>query len=160
MNFDDFNNLKEILSNANTMKYYPSPYDDEGVNKWIKWNLACYEKRGFGLWAVTLNDIFIGDCGITLQNIDGNDVFEIGYHFNPSYWHNGYCIEAAKACKEWFFKNTKYNEVYSYMNFDNTPSRNVAIRNGMKYIKDYYDKGEHLAVYRISRDEYQYEGEN
>ena len=147
---EDFNNLKEVLSDPETMKYYPCPYNDEGVNKWINWCLACYQKRGFGLFAVELKEsnTFIGDCGITLQNIDGEEVFEIGYHFNKKYWHNGYAIEAAKACKKWFFKNTQYNEVYSYMNAENQASRNVAMRNGMKFIKEYTKDNETLAVYK------------
>ena len=36
-------------------------------------------------------NIFIGDCGITLQNINGKDVFEIGYHINKKY-QLGICI--------------------------------------------------------------------
>lgn len=152
---NDFDNLKSILSNPETMKYYPEPYDDAGVNKWIKWCKACYEKRGFGLWALELRDgTFIGDCGITLQNIDGQEVFEIGYHINSLYWRKGYGSEAARASKKWFFENTEYDEVYSYMNADNLGSRGVAINNGMKFIKEYYKDNEHLAVYKITKKDY------
>lgn len=152
---EDFDNLKEILSDEETMSYYPSPYNDAGVQKWIDWCKACYLKRGFGLWAVELKDgTFIGDTGITLQNIDGEEVFEIGYHYNKKFWHNGYASEAAKACKKWFFENTDYDEVYSYMNVENFGSRGVAENNGMKFIKEYYKDDEHLAVYKIERKEY------
>lgn len=152
---DDFNNLKAILSDPITMKYYPSPYDDLGVQKWIDWCNGCYKKRGFGLWAVELKDgTFIGDTGITLQNIDGDEVFEIGYHYNREYWHQGYASEAARACKKWYFDNTDYDEVYSYMNIDNLGSRKVAQNNGMTFIKDYHSDDEHLVVYKITRKEY------
>lgn len=156
MSQDDFNNLKAILSDEETMSYYPKPYDDAGIQKWIDWCLACYSKRGFGLWAVELKDgTFIGDTGITLQKIDGDEVFEIGYHYNKKYWKNGYASEAARAVKKWFFENTDYDEVYSYMNVDNIGSRAVAIKNGMTFIKDYYNDEEHLAVYKILRKDYQ-----
>lgn len=156
LNEYDFDNLKAILSDKQTMKYYREPYNDEGVYKWLRWNYASYEKRGFGLFAVELkhSGIFIGDCGITLQKIDGEDVFEIGYHFNKNYWNNGYASEAAKACKKWFFENTEYEEVYSYMNVLNVASRSVALNNGMSFIKEYEDGDEILAVYRITRKEY------
>lgn len=157
MNKEDFEDLKLILSNPQTMKYYQKPYDDNGVNRWIAWCLACYEKRGFGLWAINLKDDtrLIGDCGITLQNIDNEEVFEIGYHINKDYWYNGYGIEAAKAVKKWYFENTDNDEVYSYMNFENTASRNVAEKNGMMFVKEYYnDDNEHLAVYKITRQMY------
>ena len=156
MNYDDFDSLKQIISDPETMKYYRKPYDDEGVNKWIRWNLGCYEKRGFGLWAIILKETneFIGDCGITLQNIDGDEVFEIGYHINKKYWRKCLASECAKACKEWFFNNTEYNDVYSYMNVNNLGSRGVAKNNGMTFIKEYDNDGEMDAVYRITKEEY------
>lgn len=45
-----------------------------------------YEKYGFGLWAVVLKKTgeFIGDCGITIQNIDGEMLPEIGYHIHKN----------------------------------------------------------------------------
>lgn len=156
MTQNDFDNLKSILSDEFTMKYYPKPYDDAGVQKWIDWCLGCYSKRGFGLWAIELKETneFIGDCGITLQNIDGKEVFEIGYHINCKYWRHGYASEAAIACKKWFFNNTEYNEVYSYMNSDNIGSIGVAKKNGMRFIKEYDLEGVKHFVYRISREEF------
>jgi len=161
LNENDFDNLKAVIGDEETMKYYPCPYNDEGVNRWLKWNYGCYAKRGFGLWAVELKDegIFIGDCGITLQNIDGDEVFEIGYHINKKYWRKGYASEAARACKKWFFENTEYNEVYSYMNIENLGSIGVAKANGMSFIKEYYKDNEHLAVYRITKDDYLNKGD-
>ena len=40
----DFDNLKAIISDPETMKYYSKPYGDEGVNRWIRWCKDCYEK--------------------------------------------------------------------------------------------------------------------
>ena len=34
---DDFDVLFEILSDEETMKFYPKPYDKNGVNRWINW---------------------------------------------------------------------------------------------------------------------------
>ena len=70
----DFDRLYEILSDPETMAHYPKPYDAAGVRRWIEWSLDNYEKYGFGLWAVELKETgaFIGDCGLTMQNIDGS----------------------------------------------------------------------------------------
>lgn len=157
INDNDFDNLKEIISDQETMKYYPKPYDDAGVCKWIAWCKGCYDKRGFGLFAVILKETneFIGDCGITLQNINGREVFEIGYHFNKKYWNKGYGSEASQYMRDYFFENTYYNEVYSYMNALNYPSRRLAEKNGMKFIEDYYEKEVLHSVYRITRLEWQ-----
>lgn len=69
----DFSALFEIVSDPETMQHYPKPFDKEKTKKWIEWNLQNYKKYGFGLWAVVLKETgeFIGDCGITIQNIDG-----------------------------------------------------------------------------------------
>ena len=66
---DDFDALYEILSDGQTMKYYPKPYDEKGTARWIEWSLENYKDHGFGWWAIVLKDTgeFIGDCGITMQ---------------------------------------------------------------------------------------------
>ena len=42
---------------------------------------------GFGLWIVILKEMgeLIGDCGITLENIDGEQLPEIGYHIHKKH---------------------------------------------------------------------------
>ena len=154
---DDFDSLYEILSDAETMKYYPKPYDENGVNRWINWCIDSYRKYGFGLWAVELKETgaFIGDCGISMQKIDGEILPEIGYHVHKQYWRRGYAKEACAAVKEWFFVNTEYDSVYSYMNRENVASYATAAANGMTRIKAYEDGDESLYVYRITRDEWE-----
>ena len=89
MSFEDFDSLKAIISDPINMKYYEQPYDDEGVNRWINWNLTNYQTYGFGLWACILKETgeMIGDCGVTMQFINKKIRPEIGYHFNINY-HN------------------------------------------------------------------------
>ena len=107
---DDFDGLYKILSDKETMKYYPKPYDNDGVRRWINWCLESYKQNNFGLWALELKDTgeFIGDCGISMQSIDGETLPEIGYHINKSYWRQGYAKEACLAVKNWFFENTDF----------------------------------------------------
>ena len=153
---DDFEALFEILSDEETMKYYPRPYDENGVNRWINWCIDSYRKYGFGLWALELKDtgIFVGDCGISMLNIDGELLPEIGYHIHKNYWRQGYAKEACAAVKEWFFENTEFDSVYSYMNRENVASYATAAANGMLRIKEYDDGDEALCVYRITRNEW------
>ena len=81
---EDFAAWYEILSDAETMQFYPAPFDEEKVRQWISWNLENYQTYGFGLWAVLLKEEnrFIGDCGITMQYIHGQMLPEIGYHIH------------------------------------------------------------------------------
>lgn len=155
---DDFDALYEIMSDLETMQHYPAPFDAEKTRNWISWNLKNYEKHGFGLWAVVLKETgeFIGDCGVTIQNIEGEMVPEIGYHIHKKYWRRGLAKEAARAVRDWVFQNTQYDTIYSYMKYTNESSYYVAIANGMRKVKEYPDpKNTITYVYAITRTEWE-----
>ena len=154
---DDFEAIFEILSDAETMRHYPKPYDEEMTRLWIERNIERYKKYGFGLWAVTLKETgkFIGDCGITIQNIDGEFLPEIGYHIHKKHWRQGFGSEAASAVRDWAFENTEYNCLYSYMKYTNVESYSTAASIGMKKVKEYPDeKNEISYAYAITRQEW------
>lgn len=153
----DFDAIYEILSDPETMRHYPAPFDAERTRRWIEWNLQNYEEYGFGLWAVILKETgeLIGDCGVTIQNIDGEDLPEIGYHIHKKYWRQGLGSEAARAVRDWAFENTEYNCLYSYMKCTNAASSSTAIANGMKKVKEYPDEKNGISyAYAITREEW------
>ena len=140
------------------MKHYLKPYDEEGTRRWISWSLDNYKKYGFGLWAIELKETgqFIGDCGITIQNIDGELLPEIGYHIYKDYQRKGFGKEAGLKVRDWVFNNTKYDEVYSYMTSSNVASYSLAKSLGMEKIKEYKDDHEGiLFVYCIQRSKWE-----
>ena len=154
---EDFDELYAILSDPETMRHYPAPYDEKGVARWLTWSLNNYKTCGFGLWAIQLkeNGQFIGDCGITMQSIDGESLPEIGYHIHKDQWRKGYAKEAATAVRDWFFTHTDYAAVYSYMKYTNLPSYATAASLGMRRVKEYPDPKDGICyVYRITRKEW------
>lgn len=112
---------------------------------------------GFGLWGVILkeNKKMIGDCGITMQNINGMIKPEIVYHINKKYWHHGYGKEAATKCRDWILENSTFNIVYSYMQSTNLPSYSLAMSVGMKKVDDYIDSETKVLVYAITRKKWE-----
>ena len=154
----DFDCLYAILSDPITMAHYPKPYDEAGTLRWLNWNFENYQKYGFGLWALELKDSgkFIGDCGLTMQNIDGEQLPEIGYHIHRDHWRQGYGSEAARAVRDWAFANTAFDCLYSYMTCSNAGSWGVAAANGMERIKEYTEENEGLHyVYAITRQQWE-----
>lgn len=141
MNMDDFESLKAVLADQDIMKHYPYVFDDKRVMEWIERNMNRYKNDGFGLWAVCLkdNDEMIGDCGLTLQNIDGKMLPEIGYHIRRDCQNRGYAKEAAKAVLDWAMENTNYPAFYSYCKYTNEPSIKTAESIGMRFEKEYQD---------------------
>ena len=157
---DDFNDLYEIMSDPETMYHYPETFDIDKTKHWIEWNIENYKQDGFGLWALILKETggFIGDCGVTIQNIDGLLVPEIGYHTNKKYWRRGYAKEAALAVRDWIFQNSCYNVIYSYMKYTNIGSYSTAEAIGMKKVKEYDDPQNTISyVYAITRKEWEHE---
>ncbi|MGN0996990.1 MAG: GNAT family N-acetyltransferase [Candidatus Ventricola sp.] len=158
LTWDDFDALYEIVSDPETMQHYPAPFDAERTKGWIAWNLDNYRKYGFGLWAVVLKQTgeFIGDCGMTMQNIDGEMLPEIGYHIHKRHWRKGLGKEAARAVRDWAFEHTDYGVIYSYMKYTNVGSYRTAIANGMKKVKEYADPKNTVSyAYAISREEWE-----
>lgn len=146
----DYAGLSSILQDKETMYAYEHDFSDDEVNQWFNNQINRYKTYGFGLWACILkeNNEFIGQCGLTIQKVDKKiydsyDLLEIGYLFNKNYWHKGFAIEAAIACKNYAFNVLKEKRVYSIIRDNNKSSQKVAIRNGMKIIdnivKHYYN---------------------
>ena len=157
MNEDDFLSLKKVISDKENMRYYPEPYNDEGVHRWIKWCQASYQKRGFGLWAMVYKETgeMIGDCGVSMQTIDNELKPEIGCHIRKDYHRQGLAKEATQAVKDYFFNNFDFDEVFSYMEKNNIPSIKTAEANGMTFMHFCTSEdGQECRVYRITRDEW------
>ena len=117
----DFDALYEVLADSDIMEHYPYTFDEARVRNWISRNMERYQKDGFGLWAVVLKETgeMIGDCGITMQNIHGQMLPEVGYHIRADRQRKGYATEAAAACIRYAFEKHNFPAVYSYMKYTN-----------------------------------------
>ena len=142
MNMEDNDALFRVLGDPETMWNYPYTFDGQHVRDWIERNMNRYRKDGFGLWAVCLKETgeLIGDCGLTLQNINGEILPEIGYHVRRGCQRKGYAREAAMAVRNWAFQNTDYPALYSYCKYTNTPSLKTAESIGMRFDREYPDE--------------------
>ena len=150
----DFDALYAVLGDSDIMQHYPYTFDETRVRRWIQKNQERYHVFGFGLWAVVLKETgeLIGDCGLTMQNVDGVILPEIGYHIAKAHQRRGYAKETARACRDWAFTHTPFGMLYSYMKKANEASAATARANGMTLTDEFTDaEGEQTAVYAISR---------
>jgi len=151
----DADALESILSDPETMRYYPAPYDRAGVEQWIERNRKRYREDGVGLWALELigTEELIGDCGIVLQQVEGEALYEIGYHLRRDFWGRGLATEAAVACRDWAFAHLEAERLISLIRPENLPSRRVAERVGMTVWKEVAWRGLAHCVYSVGRAE-------
>lgn len=71
-----------------------------GPSGWIEWTQRNYEEHGFGLWVIeTHAGDFVGDCGLTMQEVEGEWFVEAGWHVRSHLQRKGYASEAAAAVR-------------------------------------------------------------
>jgi len=128
---EDVEALELVLGDPVAMRFYPAPYDRQGVAQWIERNIRRYEEDGCGLWAMVLkySEELIGDCGCVYQHVDGSRHLEIGYHVRRDIWNQGYATEAARACMDYAFGRIGAQKVISLIKPENVNSRRVAEKN-------------------------------
>lgn len=157
MDQQDLPDLQKILQDPAVMYAYEGPFDEAETQAWLDKQLRRYQEDGVGLYAVILKNAeaeggtgsgrmtgagpghmtgtgsgrMIGQCGLTMQEIPGKRVLEVGYLFQKAYWHKGYATEAARACRDYAFNVLGAEEVFSIIRDTNIPSQKVAVRNGM-----------------------------
>ncbi len=157
MTEDDFDALSAVLADSDIMQHYPYTFNEDRIRGWIRKNIERYNVFGFGLWAVVLKDtgVMIGDCGLSMQNINGQIRPEIGYHIRKDCQMKGYASESAKAVRDWTFINTPFQIIYSYMKSTNAPSCRTAMAYGCHLVDEYADDDNTVTkVYALSRAEW------
>ena len=138
LNECDMDDLSLLLQDEKVMYAYEHGFSKEEVISWYNKQIERYNKYGFGLWAVILKR---------------------GYLLKKEYWHKGYAIESAKACRNYAFNVLCADKVYAIIRTNNAPSIKVAIKNGMTLkdtiIKHYYNMNMTHSVYSITKEKYE-----
>ena len=162
MTLSDLDALLLVLGDAESMRYYPKPFDCEMVQKWIDRQRRNYAQHGMGLWAMVLKATgeVIGDCGLVWQEVEGHQELEIGYHVRRDQQMQGYATEAAYACQDYAFNvlgrvgvARRRHRVISLIRPENIPSRRVAQKNGLKVVKEILWRDIPHYIYAVQRSE-------
>ena len=136
---EDVDSLLSILGNQEVMRFSVHGIDDRtGVLKFINATKRRYLRDGTAQWAVILKSsgVLIGECGISVQVIDGNNEYEIGYRFHPQYWRQGFGSEAAIGCRDYGFEKLNLHRLISIIEKENRASIGVAKKVGMSLEKE------------------------
>ena len=141
---EDSDALFAIYGDAGTVRYVPEEQwteknREEAFNK----RLAFSRKPDHFLYAVVLEGTVIGT--VSAWKTEMKDTWEIGFMLHPSYRHQGYASEAAKAVAEDLFEKGVHR-IQANLDARNTASARVCEHIGMRreahFIQDYWNKGE------------------
>jgi RimJ/RimL family protein N-acetyltransferase len=137
MNDDDLDHIAALLGDSEVMRYYRRPKTRTEAQRWIDWNGRLYREHGFGLWIMFLRDSdeFVGDCGLTIQRVDGVDEIEVGYHVRADLQGKGLATEAAAACRDYARETLNIGRLIAIINPANVPSQRVAEKIGLSLEK-------------------------
>jgi len=153
MTREDVPAIWSVFSDPLALRFYPAMHEIRAAQDWVEWNLANYAEHGFGLWAlVSESGELVGDCGLTWQHADGEQVLEIGYHLAAAHRGKGYAMEAASAALDLAFRVTSEKLIGSIVSAHNQPSIAVAKRLH-RLRKDYSNKrGEPRILFYTRRE--------
>jgi RimJ/RimL family protein N-acetyltransferase len=130
---DDLDDMAALLGDPQVMRYYPHPKTRQEALAWIAWNQRLYREHGVGLWLLTLRDTgeFVGDCGLTPQQVDGVTELEVGYHVRAALQGRGLATEAAAACWDYARDVLLADRLIAIIDPRNRPSHRVAEKLGL-----------------------------
>ena len=138
LTLDDVEPLREVLGDPWTMRYYHHAFSRAEVVEWIERWMASYRDNGFGLWALELKDSgrFVGDTGLTWQDVEGKRMVEVGWHVHRLDQRKGYATEAGRASLDYGFGILGLDRIISLIQPQNEPSWRVAEKLGMRVWKE------------------------
>ena len=156
---DDAKTWVEYCSDPVATAYtaIPGKSPEEMAEFVMEKTISRYAAGRLGLQALISKDTgeFIGKCGILMQEVNGKEEMEIGYHLLRRHWGKGYATEAAKMFRDYGFENYPVDSIISIIDPLNIASQNVAKRNGMRLTETDVDfVGGKYYIFRITREEW------
>jgi ribosomal-protein-alanine N-acetyltransferase len=153
MEMGDVDDLMGIFSDPVAMRYYPNTKSRQEAEEWVRRVQESYRDHGFGLWVAVLEDSgeLAGQCGLTVQSVEGIDEVEIGYLFLRKFWGRGLATEAAMAVRDHGFHTLGYERLVSLIDPGNLASRRVAEKVGLSHEKEVEKWGKGICVYAIHK---------
>jgi [ribosomal protein S5]-alanine N-acetyltransferase len=129
----DLDIVATMLANEEVTRYYGRRFSRSDAELWIEQQRERYREDGHGLWLVLdrHGGIPIGQVGLMLQEVEGQELPEVAWLLHRPFWGHGYATEAAAATRDAAFTHWRYEAVISLIRPENIPSQKVAQRIGM-----------------------------
>ncbi len=150
---DDWREFRPIARDPEVMRYITGgiPWDDLQVKEFVDRQVRHFDQYGFCLWrlAERTGPGLIGFCG--LQPLVGTEDIEIGWWLAREHWGKGFATEAARCAMSDGFERCGLSRIVAIARPDNSASRRVMVKLGLKYEADMVYKGVPVVRYAIDR---------
>jgi len=128
------------------MDYIVFKNEDE-AKKWVEGKISSDD------FAVELKDSheFVGWIGIGGASDKSKGDLDFGYAFLPKHWGHGYAAEALMAVLKLSWQETDAKKIFGECRVENTASRRVMEKCGMKFETVFMEDGHESIRYTIMR---------
>lgn len=150
----DVDRMCEITRDPEVMRFigYGHPLTREETRTNLNMIMSGFRRRGYGRWALERRDTgaLVGYCGLSAGNPEVG--IELAYMLAREEWGKGLALEAGRASLRYGFETLGVDSVAGLTFHDNSRSRAVLERLGLKFIRDahYYDFA--CVQYAIARE--------
>lgn len=128
----DLDDVDAVLSAPDPVRPHRRKRTRADAEHWISWNKQNYADHGFGLWVLeTHGGRFVGDCGLTIQDVEGEPFVEVGYHVDLALRGQGLATEAALSVRD-AAREAKVTHLIALIRPENLPSQRVAAKIGLR----------------------------
>ncbi|EON23286.1 MULTISPECIES: GNAT family N-acetyltransferase [Nocardioides] len=118
------------------------------AERWIAWTTDNYRQHGFGLWVIETHDgRFVGDCGLTIQEVEGEDFVELGWHVHPDHRRLGYAAEAAASVLAAAGQARTADHLIAIIRPENVASQGVAQKIGLTLERSAFKLGGEALIF-------------
>jgi RimJ/RimL family protein N-acetyltransferase len=149
MTDEDLDEVAGVLSVPDPVRPELRPGTRADAERWIAWNKRSYTELGHGLWVVEAHDgTFVGDCGLTVQDIEGEPHVEVGYHVHAALRGQGFATEAATAVRE-AARQGGVGHLVAIIRPENLPSQRVARKIGLTLERRVWKNGGDALVFGV-----------
>ena len=129
---DDVDELVQLYREP-MVSYWTGPWTPDTVRAWALAMAARWADDGVGKWMAhdRIDNALVGRGGLSLVNLDGEDVLELGWVVRDTMTGRGYATEIGRAALQWaafFFSGVP---VVSFTEVHNRASRAVMRRLGL-----------------------------
>jgi ribosomal-protein-alanine N-acetyltransferase len=146
-----------FMADPHVQQFFPNPDQlsaEERAASWVNRQLERYATQSFGLQALIdqQTQAFVGQCGLLLQQVDGRQELEVGYHIFSEFRGKGYAPEAAKLFLDFALQHRQADSVISIIHTANANSQQVAAKNGFVRENQTVYSGSEVYIYRLDPD--------
>lgn len=138
---DDLDQARRLWGDPQVTRYISRNgiFSEEDIKNRLQTEVLNQNRFGIQYWPLfdLQNHELIGCCGLRKH---GEHDYELGFHLRPSYWHQGYAEEAARAVISYAFETLQAEVLLAGHHPENAASERLLKKLGFRLKgREYYE---------------------